>query len=63
MKVGDLVRFKDAIRSSSDKRLYGIVIDDSPYPPAGFLDIKVRVMWQNENISLVQKAQLEKIDD
>jgi len=63
MKIGDLVRFKEAIRPLSDKRLHGIVIDDSPYPPVGFLDIKVRVLWQNENISLVQTARLEMISE
>jgi hypothetical protein len=63
VKVGDMIRFKEAIHLSSDERLYGIVIDDSPYPPAGFLDIKVRVLWQNENISLVQKARLEVISE
>jgi|TARA_Y100000034_G_scaffold134388_1_gene202655 hypothetical protein len=61
VKAGDIVRFKEGIRARAD--LWGIVIDDSPYPPASFLDIKVRVMWQNKNISLVQKARLEVISE
>lgn len=62
MKAGDIVRFKEGIVETLDD-LWGIVIDDSPYPPASFLDIKVRVMWQNKNISLVQKARLEVISE
>ncbi len=66
MKVGDMVRFKitpyDTSKSLAS-RLCGIVIDDKPYPPAGFLDIKVRVLWQNTNISLIRRARLEVINE
>jgi len=66
MKIGDLVRFKITPYDTPKalvNRLWGIVIDDKPYPPAGFLDIKVRVLWQNTNISLIRRARLEVIND
>ena len=63
MKVGDLVKIQDVSRSPTDCRLYGVIIDDKPYKPTGLLDVKVRVMWQNNMCGLIPVSRLEVISE
>ena len=63
MKVGDLVKILDVSRSPTDCRLSGVVLDDKPYPPAGNLDVKVQVMWQNGVVGLIPVSRLEVINE
>ena len=63
MKVGDLVKIQYVSRSPTDCRLSGIILDDKPYPPAGNLDVKVQVMWQNGVVGLIPVSRLEVINE
>jgi hypothetical protein len=63
MKCGDLVKIQDVSRSPTDCRIHGVIVDDSPYPPASLLDVKVRVMWQNGVIGLIHERRLEVISE
>ncbi len=63
MKIGDLVKILDASRSPADCRLSGVILDDKPYPPAGNLDVKIQVMWQNGVIGLIPASRLEVINE
>ena len=63
MKIGDLVKIQDISRSPTDCRLHGVIVDENPYEPAGVLDIKVRVMWQNGIIGLIRQRRLEVINE
>ena len=63
MKIGDLVKIQDVSRSPTDCRLSGVILDDKPYPPAGNLDVKVQVMWQNGVVGLIPVSRLEVINE
>lgn len=63
MKLGDLVKIQDVSRSPSDCRSCGVILDANPYPPAGQLDVKVQVMWQNGIVGLIHVRRLEVINE
>ena len=63
MKAGDLVKIQDVSRSPTDNRLIGVILDPEPYPPAGMLDRKAQIMWQNGVIGYIPIMRLERIDN
>ena len=64
MKAGDLVKITDVSRSPTDCRLSGVIIEEHPYPPSkNRLEVKVRVMWQNNVVGLIPVHRLEVISE